>query len=152
MSERIVFYIMLELVNFLILPYEVLVLKFSFKQSLICRLFTSLTDIVIVFFFLSTDGVWSSKEIDRNIVDHFLAGVKLASQSPVIYIAKIIFVNNVVIRGLQKLNLKISLITWPNIGKAMISAITFCFVSGALYSIFREEILEFLKNFITGFQ
>lgn len=149
--EKVVFYIILEIVNYAILPYEVFVLKFSFRQSLVCRLFTSLTDIIIVFFFLGTDAVWSIEKEDKNIVDHVLAGIKLASQSPIIYALKIIIVNQLIIRGLQKLTLKIDIISWPKIGQAMISATILCFVSGVLYSIFRGEMILFLKELIARF-
>lgn len=146
--EKLFFYLILEMINYSIMPYEIFVLKFSFRQSIICRLFASLTDIFVVYFFLSTNNIWSVSQEKIRSIDHILAGIKLASQSPIVYIIKIVFVNQIIIKRLQKWHVKIEIINWPKIGKAMLSMLIICFIGGTTYSIFRAEILLFLKELL----
>lgn len=142
MKERLLFYVVMEIINYAILPYEVYLVGFSFEQSLICRLFASLTDLVVVIFFFNTKSIWDPEKENKTIKDHLLAGVKLLVQFPIIYILKVMFVNSVAIPKLQNLGFEIERISWSNIGVTIVMSVLFCLAMGVLYSVFRERILS----------
>jgi hypothetical protein len=144
MKERLLFYLAMEVINYLILPYEVYLIGFSFAQSLVCRVFASVTDLAVVIFFFNTKKIWDAEKTDKTALDHLLAGVKLLIQFPVIYVLKVIFVNMIAIPRLQKWGFQIEIISWDNIGTTLIFAVIFCLFFGALYSIFRDRMLKAL--------
>ncbi len=144
MKERLLFYLALEVINYLILPYEVYLIGFSFAQSLVCRIFASITDLVVVIFFFNTKKIWDAEKPNKTAVDHLLAGVKLLIQFPVIYVLKVVFVNTTAIPQLQEWGFKIEAISWNNIGTTLIFAVIFCLLFGALYSILRDRIVKVL--------
>ncbi len=147
MKEKLLFYLLVEVLNYAALPYEVYIIGFSFEQSIICRIFASLTDLIVVFLFFGVKKVWDPNKENKTIVDHLLAGVKLLIQFPVMYFLKVLFVNLVVIPRLQNWGVEVMLITQKNITTAVVTTIIFCLTGGVLYSIFRKKILLVLKIF-----
>ncbi len=148
--EKIIFFLLLEVINWSIMPYEIFVLKFSFKQSLVCRLLTVITDIIFLFYFLDLDVIWTAKSSYEGF-EHIFAGIKMVPASVLFLFVKLLFVNQVIIRFLQKLKIKISIISWGKIGLSILSSIALNLIAGTIYSIFRVELLSFLKTLIAMF-
>lgn len=148
--EKILFFLLLEVINWSIMPYEIFVLKFSFRQSLVCRLLTVVSDIIFLFYFLELDVIWTSQSSYEGF-KHIYAGIKMAPASVLFLFVKLLFVNQVIIRLLQKVKLKISLITWKKIGLSIISSVALNLIAGTVYSIFRVELLDCLKQLIAIF-
>jgi hypothetical protein len=132
------------------MPYEIFVLKFTFRQSLICRLLTVITDIIFLFYFLQSDIIWTSKTSYEGFENVF-AGIKMIPASIAFLFVKLLFVNQVIIKGLQKLQVKISLISWGKIGFSILSSVALNLIAGTLYSIFRAGLLACLKDLIAMF-
>ncbi|MFA4942396.1 MAG: hypothetical protein WC564_02045 [Patescibacteria group bacterium] len=141
MKEKWSFYCLLQALNYIVLPYEVLVIGFSFEQSLICRLFGSLTDLIVIFFFFESKIIWDVKKEGKNILDHFMAGIKMLVQLIPIYILKILFVNFLVIPQLDSLGIAVTIISSENIKEAILISVVGSLLIGMVYSIFREKIL-----------
>jgi len=148
--EKIVFFLLLEVINWSIMPYEIFVLKFSFRQSLVCRLLTVVTDVIFLFYFLQIDVIWTSQSSYEGF-EHIFAGIKMAPASVLFLFVKLLFVNQVIIRLLQKVKINISLITWKKIGLSIISSVALNLIAGTIYSIFRVELLDCLKQLIAIF-
>lgn len=148
--EKIVFFLLLEIINWSIMPYEIFVLKFTFRQSLICRLFTVATDILFLFYFLDIDVIWASKTSYEGF-EHIFAGIKMVPASVIFLFAKLLFVNQIIIRILQRIKVKISLISWSKIGWSILSSVALNLIAGTIYSVFRIEFITFLKEFIAIF-
>lgn len=140
LKERVIFYLMMEVFNYSILFYEVYIIGFSFEQSLVCRLFASITDLIVVIFFFNNKKIWDAEKENKTIKDHFLAGIKLLIQFPPIYILKVIFVNLLVVPKLQGLGLTIEKISWESIGTTITVASIFCLVAGIAYSVLQKKI------------
>ena len=149
--EKIAFFILLEAINWSIMPYEIFVLKFSFRQSLICRLLTVATDIIFLFYFLQTDVIWAPKSSYEGFY-HIFAGIKMVPASVSFLFVKLLFVNQVIIKNLQKLGWRISIISWKKIGLSIVSSVALNLIAGTLYSIFRLELLACLKQLLAALQ
>jgi len=147
-KEILISYLFLELQNYATMPYEIFLIGFTFWQSFICRIFASITDLILLYYFFNTKVIWNPKKNNNSIKHHLLGGLKLAIQSPPVYALKIVFVNLFIIPFFQKLGSGIEIIKWNDVGLTLIISVIFCFVVGFLYSLFRKQILNFYKKII----
>jgi hypothetical protein len=155
MKEKIIFYLMMEAANYATIFYEVYIIGLSWEQSLVCRLFASLTDLIVLIFFFNNKGVWKKiwdpQKKHRTFKSHLMAGVKLLVQFPVIYFIKVIFVNSLVIPELKSWGIEIELIGWNNLMIAVVLTVIFCLLFGTLFSFLREKKLRKEKIFYFSF-
>jgi hypothetical protein len=144
--ERAFTYIAMEIINYSLMIYEIFLVGLTVEQSLVCRIFTSFTDLIMLFFFFNTKFIWNEKAENNKLKNHLLAGVKMGIQFPVVYVIKISTANTLFIPLLQKLGMNIDVIHWSKIVISLFLAITVCFLGGFLYSRYRRKIIMFFNK------
>jgi hypothetical protein len=145
-KERLLTYLIMEIINYSLMIYEIYILGLSPAQSLVCRMFTSFTDLIMIFFFFNTKFLWNEKEKNNKLKNHLLAGVKMGIQFPFAYAIKIAVANKLFIPFLKKSGIDIDLIHESKIVITLSLAIIVCFIGGFLYSLYREKITIFFDK------
>lgn len=144
--EKVFTYIAMEIINYSLMIYEIFILGLTIEQSLVCRIFTSFTDLIILLLFFNTKFLWNEKAKNDKLKNHLLAGVKMGIQFPIAYAIKISTANRLLIPLLQKLGMDINVIHWSKIVISLLLAIAVCFLGGFLYSLYRQKINIFFNK------
>ena len=146
LRERVCIYILMEIGNYSLMIYEVFILGLSVEQSLVCRIFTSFSDLLMVFLFFNVKFLWNEAEKNDKLKNHLKAGLKMGIQFPITYAIKVTIANTIFIPILQRLGMNIDVIHWTKIVISLSLAMTICFLGGFFYSLYRQKIIIFFNK------